>query len=206
MGPGPDRVAAGPADADARPSPLSPYARSLIRHKAVRLCRHPGFTPSDRDDVAQDLALAVLAKAPLYDPARGASPDTFADRVVDSAAKMILRARRRQKRAAGYAAASLDRDATVVGRRPVPLAEATAAGDDRRLGRAEPGVGEPLPDARAAAAVLATLPPFPAAVAGRLGDASVLAISRELGVSRRQVYAAIGVVRDRFVAAGLGPE
>lgn len=199
MGPGPVPPGGRHAAADV----LTPYVRSLIRHKARRLCPRPRFGPADREDVQQELTLALLRKAHLYDPSRGACIDTFADRVVTSAAGMIARHRKRLKRAAGLTAASLDGGTALVDGRPVPLIEALDGTADGRLARA---ATPPPSDIQAVAAAVAELPPFPAAVARRLHESSVLAIARDLGVSRRKVYDTIAVIRARFEAAGLGPD
>ena len=166
------------------------------------MCRRPGFSPSDAEDLAQDLTAALLRKAHLYDPARGAAFDTFAGRVIVSAAKMILRDRRRLKRGAGFAAASLDTGTADVRGRHVPLAD--LVGDaDRRTGRA--AAGDPPAkddDAEVVAAVLAGLPPHLAAVAERLKHRPAAAVAREMGVSRRRVCDAMGQIRGRFRASG----
>ena len=190
---------------DAGAACLTAYARSLIRYKACQLCRRPGFSRSDAEDLAQDLTLALLRKAHLYDPARGASYDTFADRVIDSAARMILRARRQLKRAPGFAAQSLDTGTADVRGRHVPLAD-RVADTDPRTGRAADG-GPDTPggdDAEAVARALAGLPPHLLAVAERLKHGSVASAARDLGVSRRRVYAAVALIRRRFEGAGLG--
>src|SRR5687768_11523616 len=101
---------------------LSAYVRALVRITSVRLCTKPGFSKSDQEDVEQQLVMAVINKAHLYDPSRGASPDTFANRVVESEAKMMLRDRRRLKRAPGSGAKSLERDTVEVDGVSRPLA------------------------------------------------------------------------------------
>src|SRR4051794_20232710 len=102
MGPGP-----APRGGDAR---ISAYAQALIKLKARQLSAKPGFRASDEPDLEHDLAVALLNQIDRYDPDRRASRDTFANRVVESAAKMILRARRRVKRAAGFRAKRLEAD------------------------------------------------------------------------------------------------
>src|SRR4051812_1985208 len=91
-------------------APVSAYARNLIQRKARQISRRAGFSRSDVQDIEQDLTLALLRKLPQFDPRRGASPDTFADRVIISAVKMMLRDAGRQKRAAGRHARSLNEE------------------------------------------------------------------------------------------------
>ncbi|MCW2901494.1 MAG: hypothetical protein JWO67_3759, partial [Streptosporangiaceae bacterium] len=179
MGPGP-----------ARDAVLTAYAKSLIAFKAKQLCRKPGFSRSDEEDFVQDLTLALLEKRGRYDPSRGASPDTFANRVVISKVKMILRDRRRTKRAAGFTAASLDCDTTAGADGPAPLSQ-LMTGDDRAR-RGTSGPPDPLASLErreALEAALASLPPDLAAVAERLRGRSANAAAVELGISRRRTDA-----------------
>ena len=189
MGPGPARPDRG---GDAR---LSAYARSLIQLKARQLCQHPGFGFSDQPDLEQDLTLALLRKLHLYDPRRGASEDTFAARVIDSAAKMILRASLRAKRAPGRRGRSLDAGGGNV---------VSEVDGDRRRGDSPSQLSE-LELQEAMASALAELTPIQAEVARRLGERPVAAVARELGVSRRQVNGVVAALRERFIQAGLGP-
>jgi DNA-directed RNA polymerase specialized sigma24 family protein len=183
---------------------LTAYARSLVQFKARQLCRKPGFGRSDQPDVEQDLVAAVVQQSPKYDPARGASPDTFADRVIDSAVKMILRSRRRVKRAAGFRAASLDTGSVEHRGKYVPLTD--VVGDaDGRTGKSASSPADAVDAPEAVRHALAGLPPLRAGVARHLQDGTaVSAIARQTGVSRRQVYAAMAEIRRRLEAAGLG--
>src|SRR4051794_22013510 len=104
MGPGPARDA---LLASAR-------IRVVIRIKSNRICSTPGFGRSDRPDVEQELLTALLRKAHLYAPSRGASPYTWACRLLDKQYLMILRDRHRLKRAPGRHAQSLEAGRVVV--------------------------------------------------------------------------------------------
>lgn len=126
MGPGPARGGADDA-------PFSPYVQSLIQRKASQLCRKRCFSGADQRDLIQELTGRLIAKASKYDPGRGASLDTFANRVIESEVKMLLRDAGRQKRAAGHTASSLDGDNAVVGGKPVPLTEVVTDHDRHRL-------------------------------------------------------------------------
>src|SRR6188768_2408047 len=100
MGPGPARDA---LLASAR-------IRSVIRFKSYRICHTPGFRRSERLDVEQELLMALVRKAHRYSPERGASLETWASRVLDTEALMLVRDRHRMKRAGGFFTRSLDRD------------------------------------------------------------------------------------------------
>jgi RNA polymerase sigma factor (sigma-70 family) len=190
MGPGP-----------ARDAVLTAYASSLISFKAKQLSRKRGFSRSDEEDLVHELTLTLLSKVDQYDPTRGASLDTFADRVIDSAVKMILRDRRRLKRAAGFGAVSIDTTTVVVNGKPVFLGETIGDADRERVTLSERRSPHPDNDL---SEVLRALPPELADVARRLQDGTVASVARDLGTSRRQVYAAMAHIRKHFEDAGLG--
>ena len=187
-----------------RPNDLDRYAKALIRTKARKLSALSGFTASDREDVEQELALHLIKQSHLYDPSR-ASWRTFATRVVETAAAMFLRDRRRQKRAAGYFTESLDQ---AVGDReggPSPLRDSLSEADlGRRTGTlpADESV-EQRERTDAVRRALASLPPDLQAFCVLLADGTEAGIARELGISRRQVRNALERIRRRFETAGL---
>ena len=77
-----------------RPSdnPIDEYVETMIRKKARQLVHSPGFSLSDREDIEQDLRLHLLLKLPHFDPAK-ASRATFANRIIESKAKDLIRYR-----------------------------------------------------------------------------------------------------------------
>ena len=83
------------------------YAKSCIRVKARQLSRRSKFGKSDVEDIEQWLWQILFKEAKRFDPRR-ASLNTFIDRVVQTAAGMIVRNMHRQKRAAEKHAISLD--------------------------------------------------------------------------------------------------
>jgi len=102
-----------------KPFVVTEYAKALVQAKARQLCRR-NFSPSEREDIEQDLWLAVLQQAERFHPAR-ASLETFLDRVVSRAAAMLLRSRKRHKRAGGVQPLSLESDFTPTGEGLEPL-------------------------------------------------------------------------------------
>ncbi len=104
----------------------TPYVTTLIRVKALQLLKRPGFRRSERHDLEQDLRTQVLKMGHHYDPARGAV-STFIDRVVDSAAAMIIRDCRRLKRSVTMKIESLDRQVHV-GEKPQAMSDLIDSG------------------------------------------------------------------------------
>lgn len=182
---------------------LTAYARIVINSKARQLSRRSGFSRSDEEDLVQELTLRLLEKEHLYDPARGATLDTFADRVITSAVKMILRDRRRLKRAAGFTAVSLESTTVIVDGRPVYLTEAVGDADLARVTLAKRHGPDPAADL---AELLDGLPSELVDIAHRLQDGTVASVARDLGTSRRQVYAAMARIRQHFQDTGLAPD
>jgi RNA polymerase sigma-70 factor, ECF subfamily len=180
------------------------YARTLIRVKARQLVRRSGFSRSDQDDVEQELVLNLLGQARRYDPDR-ASMSTFIARVVDSGVAMLLRKRKRQKRAPGLSAQSLE---LLVGASTgkTQLLGATLSGEDRdrRLGRRSLSDLAIYVDAEAFDFAMRGLPSQLLEIVSRVMESSPAAAARDLGISRRQVAAALVAVRQHFERAGFG--
>ncbi|HKQ49916.1 MAG TPA: sigma factor [Phycisphaerae bacterium] len=187
-----------PRDAD-----LPAYARSLIRIKAQKLVRRTGFSRSDEDDVRQELAARLIQQLPKFDPARAAL-NTFIARVVDSAVKMYLRDRGRQKRGEGRIVQSLD---VAVGEdkgRPVTGAELLNEADHaRRLGLEAKSETERINQKLTVEGVLANLPPNLRKLCQRLPHETKTAIAQDMGITPRELECFIEMIRQRFRAAGL---
>jgi RNA polymerase sigma factor (sigma-70 family) len=200
----PDVPPAAPASA---PPPthlqvLTPYAESLIRFKAKQLCSTGGFRASDEDDLIQELTLKLLEKAPRYDPNRGASLKTFANRVINSAVRMVLRKRAKHQRSPEGRALSLERKWVMVNGQPMPLGAAVTQEDRdrvRKIRRLDPLNQQTLTEA------LAGLPPKWVELAQRMMYRPPYAAARELGMTRTELQQAMEGLRTHFVKVGLAP-
>jgi len=181
----------------------TPYVTSLIRSKASRLSRSPGFHRSEQADLEQELAAHVLKQAGHYDASRG-SLNTFIDRVVTSAAAMIARDRRRLKRGAGRRAISLDQTHVQKDQRQMTLAQVVREDDLRR--RCGGSVHDAQHDADLSADLaraMAALSQQEREVAARLTRAPEAVVARELGISRRRMRSIVVAIGERFREAGL---
>lgn len=180
----------------------TPYVQTLLRVKARQVTRRAEFRGTDPRDIEQDLLIHVLQQAGKYDPSRSCV-NTFISRVVDSAIAMMIRSRKRLKRAGERHTVSLDSPVEGEPGR-TSMTELVDESDlRRRYG------GAPLADLERAdlagdvSEVLASLPADLQRVVELLGELSHAAIARELGISRRQVRKAIRSIREHFEAAGL---
>jgi len=183
----------------------TPYVRKLLSLKARQLCHKRGFSRCDQEDIEQELTVRVLRQAAKFDPSRS-GVRTFIDRVVRSAAAMILRERTCPTRGAGCPALSLETaraDSGLGGRRP---ALSQIVQEDHLRLRCGGEVDDPLRQVELSedlAPVYAALTPLQRKVASQLGDIPDAAIARRLGISRRQVRKAIEAIRDRLEKCGI---
>lgn len=148
--------------------------------------------------------LHLVVQAEHFDPSR-ASLNTFIDRAVCSCVAMILRARRRLKRAAGFGALSLESTMIEVDGIPTPACQVVSEDDLQR----RTGVGPDRPaaryeDAEAIAHALGTMSPKLREVCRRLMSGTISSTARELGTSRRQVRVAMRMIRWHLEQADFG--
>jgi RNA polymerase sigma factor (sigma-70 family) len=155
--------------------PFDPVLAALIRSKAAKLAKLARDPAIDRDDLVQQLLLALLERRPKYDPARG-TPVGFGFQVVQNASVSLLRKLRAEKRAP----------------RGVPESLRGVA-DNREPDENLRDVGEALRglelDERSIATLLARLP--------------VTEVAHESGVCRGTVYSRRRAIREQFENAGL---
>ena len=180
------------------------YVQTLLRIKARQLARRPEFRRTDPADIEHDLIVHVLKQAGNYDPARSA-PNTFITRVVETAAAMLVRDRGRMKRRARCPVISLERTNICRDQRQMTLGDVVGENDLRRRcgGRCAPG--RDASDLRTDIAVaIESLPSELQRVALCLTNSGETAAAKELGVSRRQVRKAIGLLRSHFEDLGMG--
>lgn len=180
------------------------YARSLIRVKARQLVRTPGFNNSDQHDLEQDLWLSLLSLADRFDPDR-ASLNTFVDRIVSMAVRMILRDRRRLKRAPGLLAQSLEHSTVISGGESVPLRSGVSPTDlSRRTGGSPEERSARQEDAEALRFAMDAMPRRLRNVCRRMMAGNVSSVARDLKTSRRQIHNAMTEARPYFERAGFG--
>ena len=190
--------------ANAQSVVFTEYAKSCVRVKARQLSRRSEFSRSDEDDLQQDMWLTLLKEAHRFDPQR-ASLNTFVDRVVNSAAGMILRRPYRQKRSPGQKAVSLDRTKVAMdGEAKRPLSQLISVADlARRTGATRSDEAARHDDAEAFAHAVDAMPDDVRDVCRQVMGGSISSAARELGISRRQIREALQAARPYFERAGL---
>lgn len=181
----------------------SEYIRTLIRVKAKRLKGRAGIRSSDLEDVEQELWLGLLQKVSKFDPARG-SANTFADRVVDSLAKMLLRKQKRFKRAAGFRAQSLETIIESDGGILQSIEETISSADvDRRSGNQPRSEQEQREVEEAIVAALRAMPPELRGVCRLMLTRTQCDAAAKSGLSRKKFAAAKAAIRAFLEQMGL---
>jgi len=181
------------------PDPFnSAYARPVIRIKSTRLARRRALPGMDDEDIAQELRAALMAKAHLYDPARG-SLNTFLKQVVESTIATMLRDQRRQKRADDAHTISLEHAKVGGDEDAATLRDMLSAAERARR------TGANL-EARAEGimAIVVSLPPNERKCALLRMEGTEASVARDMGISRRQVRNIMSRIRTRFEAEGFG--
>jgi RNA polymerase sigma-70 factor, ECF subfamily len=174
---------------------VAPFAIWLIRRKADRVVGRAGFSPSDREDLEQEIALDLLVRLKRFDPVR-ASFRTFVVRVVDHKVANLLEDRcagKRDWRRNGESLHDLvdDEDGDRVERwqtLPETAGDDGQGGSDLRL------------DLEAA---LRTLPPALREACEWLRNQSFTEASRATGIPRSTLQDRMKKVRAQFERAGL---
>jgi RNA polymerase sigma-70 factor, ECF subfamily len=171
-----------------------------IRIRAERLARSGSVPGMGAEDIAQDLRLDLIERAPRHDPAR-ASFETFADRVAANRIATLaaptarLRAERGMRDLHGPGGAS-------DGGEGLPLAETLPESAALHAAeRAEPDVAYGL--RRDVGRLLAALPPACRQVAVALSEMSATEAARALGLNRCTIYARLAAIRTAALALGL---
>jgi len=185
---------------------LTNYAQNLIKFKARQLGQRRDFQSEEREDLQQELWLAVVKAADEFD-ASLACLDTFIDRIVNTAVAMLVRARSCRKRGNGHRIDSLDSQRAAAGETCEPLTASISAADlARRTGAVPQDEALRREDAEAFEYALAHTSQEISDRCRQVMGGTVASVARELGISRRQVRKTLKTAQPFFERAGLNPE
>ena len=181
-----------------------PFTATLINIKARQLCRRSDFSPSDYDDLRQDMRLYLLEKASLFDPERG-NLEAFVTNALKTWVAMRLRYRNRNKRRGSHRAVSLERTAVKCDGQITTLGTVLLEDDGQRLTRTDPITPAEQFELRDGIKhVMANLSPEDRALLISVTEHGARPTARALGVSWRQITNALARIREQFEKAGLG--
>src|ERR1035438_1343903 len=114
---------------------IDPGVLKIIRSKASALNGLYGFTPNDREDIAQELVLACILKMPWFDPGRSGQW-TFLRMVVNNHVATLIQAQMARRRDCRRCRSSLSDPVMSRTGDLVELGETLSADDyEERMGR-----------------------------------------------------------------------
>ncbi len=190
-------------DTHRTPQTLDAYAEKLVCCTVRQLINWGTFPESDREDLEQELRLAILTRLPQFDPGK-AKLTTFVARVVENRVKDLLRHRQAEMRAVSREGRSLG-DAVETNDGAEPFGNMlTDADRTRRFGQS------PLSDEERAcllvdlSRVLDTLAGELRQLCEELKTRTVTQIAAERKVQRLTVYQRVWRIRKLFRRASLG--
>ncbi|HNQ22465.1 MAG TPA: sigma factor [Phycisphaerae bacterium] len=170
----------------------------FIARTARQLAGKAGFTPSDVEDIEQDIRLDVLQRLPRFDPAQS-SRHTFIVMLVRRCAASILERRRAEKRNRGRRSESLNVNIRDAEGREVERHQ-TIDSDTGRPGPSDEQRRDLMADVRA---VVASLPEHLRFWCVVFDQRGIREASRELGIPRCRLQRIKAEIRVAFEAAGL---
>jgi RNA polymerase sigma-70 factor (ECF subfamily) len=174
------------------------FAADLIRRKAWELASRPGFCPTDRDDIEQELRLILLRRLEKFDPAV-AHYNAFVTMVIERHAATILEHRAAKSRSHRRCGGSLSRSVNDGEGNQVEFG-ATLAEEvhSRRTGVRFRSLEERRELQNDVDALIASLPRELADICRRLKQDTISGVARDLGMSRSKLTEWIQRVRQRF--------
>ena len=180
--------------APATPITLNTEDLTTISCAANRLVGHFGFREQDREDVEHDLVVDLLERLPNYNPAK-AKRSTFAKDCVEHKISKMIRASGRQcrdpRRIQHFGLG--DEDVNDEGAVAFDGLLDPRSQDDQRRADLRMDVAE----------VVAGLTPRQQEICALLPEHTPHAISKKLGLSKREVYGAVEIIRSAFARVGL---
>jgi len=174
------------------------YALWLIQTKAKQLAGRYGFSPSDREDLEQELMLDLLQRLPRFDPSR-AKRKTFINRVVDHAVASLVKRQKAEKRDYRRNGGSLSKDVEAPDGGLVERGN-TLSADTGQAGRSDEAGCLLVFDVRT---VILILPEDLRELTVRLRTQSVAQAARGMGVPRQILHERVKRLRCLFENAGL---
>jgi RNA polymerase sigma factor (sigma-70 family) len=188
------------------PAPLSeciwldPGVWGIIRSSSRVLVGSYGFTQDDREDIQQEIALAVHRRMSWFDPGRS-SPRTFVRRVAVNRIADLIAERQASCRDHRLCRRSVDEP---VGQDRIERLGDTLSADDcgSRMGRASLTWVQQSELRADVDRAIALLPADLAAIATLLKSAGAVEAAGRLNLSRATAYRRVGRIRELFIATG----
>jgi len=182
---------------------IQDYAERFIRLKTVAVAKHLNLNRADVEDLRQDLLIDVLQRFPKYDPKRSTAK-SFVVMVVGNGIRTIIRLRNESKEALMQSLLSLEDQMVDEDDQPVLRMETVDAEEilvnSGIITRPSIENVELQLDIRL---FIDSLPDRLRGICLMLGSNSILAIAKEIGVSRNRVRSDIAEIRFLAEKCGL---
>lgn len=182
---------------------IDPVVVNIVKHKARRLVGIAGFVEADREDLEQELVIALLRAMPRFDASR-ASARTFLNRVANNCAAKLLQRQTAAKRdfrrivqPTKVARETADTN-DITGRSDVDRSSCTEViGQWAVRAGSEPDLPVDLERA------VNRLPASHSSLCSALADQGPTVAAQSIAISRSTAYRWIAQIRDQFRSAGL---
>ncbi len=182
------------------------YAGRRIRHRAFQVSCCRGFSESDRDDLEQDLRIAIMQSLHMFDPSRG-HWNVFVFTIVEreildrfTPGQIRERTRAMETDSLSTLVAGPDQEETSLAQLVLPEDLSRLNGQPHRHHTATTDLTEDV------AVVIDHLPPEQATLAMQLMELSPSELARELKVPRSTLRDAIKELRESFMRWGVDGE
>lgn len=185
-------------DHESPEQPFNNFAARLIRRKARELAARSGFSPSDRDDIEQELRLVLVRRLDKFDPSV-AHYNAFVTTVIERYSATILEHRRAESRSHSRYGGSLNQLVDDGDGNKIEMGATLPEGQQTMRTGARFRSGEELHElATDVAQLMADLPANLADICERLKRDTISVVARDLGMSRSTLYDLLKRVRSRF--------
>jgi RNA polymerase sigma factor (sigma-70 family) len=179
------------------------FAAKMIRQKAKQLVGHFGLMKSDREDIEQELKLALLERFDRFNP-NTANWEAFTTMIVDHRIASLIDERWAEKREFCHNVVSLATQVPDTDGEQVELAQQIGGKHQERVTGVS--LSDPIAEVELAHdldVVCAKLPPDLRELVERLKYEPVAQIARDMGVSRRTLRDRVSKLRAHFEADDL---
>lgn len=180
---------------------ISQYTRTLISVKVHQIIGRYGLISSDREDLEQELTLAVLEAANAWDSTRG-SRNTFDNRIVNRKVATIIRYRSRGCR--DYHRGCLSLDDAVCNEDGGSSSHGAMLTEDTDCRRGGVDASEERADrSMDVRSAVRSLEPDLHRLCDLLGKGTKADAAEAMGLSRTTIYKRCEAIRERFAQMGL---
>lgn len=187
---------------DRLPADVYAYARRLIRRKAFQLARKEQFSPSDREDIAQDLWLHLCRRLTRYSEERG-TIYAFVTTVLERRTATLIRFAAAEKRDLARCSSLSLSVRSHDGMRVELASTITQCAPDPRLSQRRRHDQQMLEMQHDLSDVIASLTPKLQETCAVLAEHSITEAAVKLGIPRTTLYGRVARLRKLFAEAGL---